>query len=647
MADNKISYESFKKKTALSGNKGKKFDDTKPSDKTPDQLQWWDKASDSDSLDSLKSLTALLSTNLLSRLARYRIESRLYGVVDLFANTQRSYNQSYHNSLSVPERLSYNVVQQNVDTLVSRLSKSRPRAKFLTNLGTFKAQKAAKKLSFFTDGIFAESDVYSISRQILRDSLTFGDGIIHAFEENKRIKLERVLPYEILVDEFECISGQPSHMYRIKLVDRSALMKLYPEYAEKIKNSQSLFTTNIHQSSQISDQIEILEGWYIGEEGKHIIAVPDCMLLKEDWIDKEFPFARLQWTKPFSGFWSQSLAEQLKPTQIELNKLLAVLQRSYHLAGSYKILIQNGSQIPDQTFNNNIGTLIKYTGAKPEYITPPIVPPEMYRQVETLIERSRQLAGISGLSATSQKPAGLNSGAALREFSDIESARFTAFSQDFEKVFVDIAKICVDLATDIAEKDGSYPVNVSGNKKLTKVDIKEIALNKEDYTVCTFPASSLPNEPAGRIAALDDLVQRGLIDPIEQRALLNFPDIEANSQLSTAQFDYLTDILEKMIEEGIYTAPEKDDNLLLARKLCLQYFSLAKSLDTPEENIDLLRQFIRDLDTLETPPVQIPQLPAPELGAMLAPAETAQLSLPAGRAPMPNLPQMPMPTGLA
>lgn len=636
-----VDYKEFKKKPALSGNVDKKFASSSVVDNYSPGSVWWIKEDEYDLLNSAKQMIGLLSTDLLSRMIRYRIETRLYGITDFFANIQKSYNQSYNVATVVPERLSHNVTQSNIDTLLSKMSKIRPRAKFLTNLGTFKAQKAAKKLGYFTDGIFAENDLYALSHMIIRDTLVLGDGIVHVYSENNRVKLERVLPYELLVDELECVGNKPTHMYRIKLVDRYKLMELYPDKRDAIFNSQQFFTVNVHQASQVSNQIEVLEAWHKetvegAGDGKHVLAVPACVLVDEEWNGKDFPFARLSWTRPFSGYWSQSLAEQLKPIQMELNKLLAVLQRSYHLAGSFKILVQNGSQIPVESLNNNIGTIIKFTGAKPEYITPPILPPEFYRQIQTLIDRSYQISGVSSLSATSQKPAGLNSGVALREYSDIESSRFTAFSQEVEQWFVDIAKLCVEQASIIAEKNGGhYPVNRPGPKSLNKIDFAEIKLDKENYTVTVFPASNLPNEPAGRLAAIDDLVQRGLIDPTEQRELLNMPDIEASNQLATAQDEYLKETLEKMLEEGVYTAPEPYDNLQLARKLALQYYALGKSLTEDEGKLELIRQFIRDLNALEAPEPVIPNLPQPELGAQIAPQEAGQLALPAATAPLP------------
>ena len=606
---------------------------------------WWKMDGEYAVLESVKQMIGMLSPDLQNRIGRYRVDSRLYGITDNFLNYYKTYNNAYYNnSLTVPDRLSFNLVQSCCDTLVAKMSKIRPRVKFLTTLGGFRAQAASKKLSYFADGIFAENSIYPLSRLILRDALVFGDGFLHIYEDaDARVRMERVLPYEILVDENECMGSTPTHMYRIKLVDRGQLMEAFPDKREKIAASSQLFTVDIHQTSNITDQIEVLEAWRLPSssesgDGRHIVAVPNCLLSESKWTSSDFPIVRLSWTSAFTGYWSQSLAEQIKPTQLELNKLLAVLQRSYHLAGSFKILLAAGSQVPQESLNNAIGTVVRYVGAPPTYITPPILPPEFYAQIDRLVQRGYQISGISQLSAASVKPSGITAAVALRELNDIETERFTHFSMDFENFFVNTARVAMKCATRIAESNaGHYPVNHQSPKSLNKIDLKAIKVNEEDYTIGVFPASSLPNDVAGRIQAIDELVQRGLIDVNEQRELLNFPDIQEAQLLTTAQDEYLKMVFEKMLEESVYTAPEPQDNLLLARKLALQYYALGKKLEEGEEKLELIRQYIRELDALEAPSPVIPNLPAPELGAMLAPAEAQQLSLQAGSAPLPNI----------
>jgi hypothetical protein len=45
------------------------------------------------------------------------------------------------------------------------------------------------------------------------------------------------------------------------------------------------------------------------------------------------------------------------------------------------------------------------------------------------------------MSASSQKPAGLDSGVAIREFQDIETERFALVSQNYEDCYISIEHI--------------------------------------------------------------------------------------------------------------------------------------------------------------------------------------------------------------
>jgi len=74
--------------------------------------------------------------------------------------------------------------------------------------------------------------------------------------------------------------------------------------------------------------------------------------------------------------------------------------------------------------------LLSHTeGTKPSYEVAPCVPQEMYAQLQRLIEYAYQQSGVSSLAAQGQKPAGLNSGEAIRNYDDIQSDRFAALAK--------------------------------------------------------------------------------------------------------------------------------------------------------------------------------------------------------------------------
>ena len=80
----------------------------------------------------------------------------------------------------------------------------------------------------------------------------------------------------------------------------------------------------------------------------------------------------------------------------------------------------------------------------------------MYQQLQRLIDYAYQVTGISSLAASSQKPQGINSGAALREYDDLQTDRFAAISRRYDLMYVDLAYKIIDLAKDIAKEEGDY-----------------------------------------------------------------------------------------------------------------------------------------------------------------------------------------------
>lgn len=578
---------------------------------------WWTQT-DAAAAQAIDAIVSVLRSYRTTRFSRYRSNVALYGQYSLFGSLMGS-----DLALQRPNRLSQNVVQSNIDTLVSKLSKNQPRAKYQTNLAPLEDQDIAKKLTYLTDGIYAENNAYDLGRMALRDALVFGDGFIHAYNDEGRVRFERVLPFEILVDDNEAAYGSPRSLYRTKVMDRNTLKQLFPDRIQAIESAMpaQFGPYSLTASKGISDMVEVVEAWHLpsskkAKDGKHIICVGSAPLTKmEDWDCDYFPFAHIQWTSGILGFWGQSLAEQLKSIQLELNELLAAIQTTYRLVGTTKVLLPMGSSLPPEHINNNFGSILQYSGnTPPQYLVPPMIAPEMYRQVETLIQRSFQQSGVSSLSASSMKPAGLNSGKALMEYNDIETERFRAIAKDFERFYMDLAKISVSMARMIsASTKGSYPVYSPDKKGLSKVDWKEIDLKEEDYTISCFPASSLPTEPAGRIAIVDDLIARGLIDKDDQWSLLEFPDVEAAAQLNNAPLEYLKKIFTAMLKDGEYTSPEKYDNLPLARRQALLHYAKGKELAVKEENLELIRTFLAELDEIEsslaTPPEAQPPLP--------------------------------------
>lgn len=508
----------------------------------------------------------------------------------------------------IKDRLTYNIVQSCIDTLTARISQNKPKPMFLTQAGDSKLQRKAKKLDAFCYGLFYENDLYTQGPKAFRDACVFGEGIIHPYAENGKVKYERVLPYELLVDYLESHYGPEStkSLFRIKNIDRTELAQAFPDKAAEIALMSNTSVFISASSRSVGDTVTVVEAWRlpVGEaKGKHTIVTDNCILVNEEYEDSFFPFAVMRYSPRLYGFYGQGMAEQLVPTQVEINRTLISIQRSLYLGGTHKIFVKAGSKVIKSHFDNMIGTILEYAGdTPPQYIVPQLVQPEIYNHIENMKRSGYELSGVSQLAASNQKPAGLDSGKALRAYEDNQIQRFQTVSQQYDQFFVDMANITVSVAKKIYEEVGNLSVNVPGKRFIEKIDWKEVDMANDEFQLQIYPVSKLPTDPAGRLQTIQEMMQGGLISPEAGRRLLDFPDLESEENLANSTTDYLHSVLDKMVEDGEFTPPEPFDNLEQARKLALEYYAQGKLNNLDEEKLELLRRFMKQIDILLTPP---------------------------------------------
>jgi len=619
-----------------------------PSPKTEAQSkgQWW-LLEDVERARAVAATLEVLAKQQDLRLKQILISSRLYGNQTMMGPNGMSFSKLQVLHPSLRERISFNVVQSAIDTILSKTTKSKPKPLFLTSGGDYKQQRRAKKLNKFVEGLFFEQKSYVKGAEAMRDGCVWGTGAVHVFEKDGRVCHERTLTHELWVDELEGFYGNPRSMYHCRNVDRETLAAQFPDYRKEIMRAEQGSPDTTGYAQTTSDLVELREAWHLpssedSEDGVHCLSIDDCCLFSEPWTKDHFPFAFFHWERRLHGFWGQGLAEQIQGIQLEVNKLLNVIQRAHHLGGSFKVLIENGSKIVKEHLNNDVGAIIAYTGQKPEYVVPPLVPPEIYTHLKTLRDAAYEQAGISQLSASSRKPEGIESGKALRAFNDIESERFVTVGQAYEQFYLDLAKLSVECAQDIAKRHrGHYTVKVPGKLDVLELDWADIDLDRDAYVMQAFPISSLPSDPSGRWQTIQEYVAAGWITKRQGKRLMNFPDLEAVEGLENAAEDYLTMILDRIVDEGVATPPDPLDDLVLARSLALEYYQRGKTNGLEPERLELLRVFMQQIDDLQQAAQEAAMPPAPPMSPEVGgPPQAVPMGPPVSDL-LPNVPQPP------
>jgi hypothetical protein len=323
------------------------------------------------------------------------------------------------------------------------------------------------------------------------------------------------------------------------------------------------------------------------------------------------------------------LAEELFGTQLEISKLLRNIQLAMHLVAVPRVWVQNGSVVSTSHINNEIGSVVKYTGQKPEFFTPSAMSSDVYEHLRWLIQSAYESTGISQLSANAKKPAGLESAVALREFQDIESERFQVVGQRWEEFFLESAKIVIDLTKDMEEMGMKGEVKVAGKKFMDTIKWKEVKLDEDAYVLRCFAANILPTQPAGRLQKVQELVQAGWLDKEQGKKLIDFPDLESEMDKDLSSTDLTNKMIDGILENGEYSSPEPEMDLQEALITSQKRLLEARLNGYPEDNIELLTRWREAVKSM----IPAPEPALQDAAAMANPMPTPQSDL------LPNVPQ--------
>lgn len=590
---------------------------TQPNAKIERRYDWWNAGSKGELADQMLANVGYLTEASSQEYRKAALYARMYSNVPLYGFAGTNFT-SINTNLSLPaNRPTMSVVTSCVDTLISRITQSRPTPKFLTDNADYKKRNLAKQMNTFINGELYQTKAHELGPLILRDACIFGTGCIKILEDQeKKVTLERRLRTELLVDPNDSYYGKPRQLFEKKLVDRSVLKDMFPDTRAKIDRAQEAYPTTGGESQRtISDLVMVAEGWHLPSgpkagDGFHAIVCSEGVLHEKEWEKKTFPFVFQHYTHPLVGFWGEALTSLLYGTQFEINQLLMTISQSINLVGVPRVFVEDGSKVVKAHLNSSVGSIVTYRGTKPEYSVAPCVPAELYSQLQRLVDYAYQVSGISQLSASSQKPAGLTSGTALREYDDLQTDRFASLSKTYDTMYADLAFQILDKAIDIATRDGKYQTiypNKDGTKEIDLPDVKKL---EDPFVIQCYDSSSLPRDPAGRQQTVVERIQSGLITPQEGRRLLDFPDLAQDEKLANAGEERILKILDEIVEEGKFTPPDPFMALALATTKVVQYYNLYMGAKLEESKANLLRKFFSQLSMMQ----QAAQPPIPQMG---------------------------------
>lgn len=515
----------------------------------------------------------------------YAVETRQSAHFDRFARLDSMYDPNGPAAQMASERwqkdlarITENVIASTVDTVRAAISATDVRAEFLTDGADWDTQQRAKDLELYAEEI-AKLPTCQVA---INCKLGFGagakkgTGINKVYADQDGIpRVEPVMVDNIIVDDAETQNGAPPRQMHYRQVDRDRdeLAQQFPKFAAKIEAAQGNTSWRRRwqrwsmPGAETRNDVLVIESWYLpmgtyGAEGyvpgRHVICIEGADLLDEEWHEAGFPFAVFRWSDREASWYGISLAERIEGHQRVLNKRNWQRDRQLDLIAVPTTYVRP-ADLNARVQTTQAGNFIPIKGEWPVTVVPTAVGGEMLQdRVETKASAFQE-TGVSQMAAQSTKPAGLESGAALREWRDIGTSRFSLQEEAFERFWLDTILLLIGVCKAL----GKDAPKMSVRSRFEPRTLKWSSVDMGDVRVQIAAASTLARTPAGRVQLAQELVQANVINLDEFRRMIRHPDLEQALSLYTASLEAIEEDL-GLIERGHAIIPEPPINLKMA-----------------------------------------------------------------------------------
>lgn len=466
-----------------------------------------------------------------------------------------------------------NVIASCIETLCSKIASQKVRPFFNTVNGTFKEMQIAKQAQIFFDMLYEENNVNEIITDAFRNACVFDKGIVKISDDG----ITNRLPWNVFFDPREVTYNQITYVAEKLPKTPGRILEL--KYG--IKADRNLDYTVY----EYYDVMEHIKAVYVQELNK---------VVTHEYKPNIIPYLEIHYTNPVKGDTSQSVVDQLYGIQTQIDELLAVMKDSIAVNPGMTLLVPRSSNIKTNMLSNRTGQIIQYdpipgqTTSPVTYATNDIISPQFVQLLDKLKNDAYEIVGISQLSATSQKPSGLNSGVALNTMEDIESSRFETQLNSVVRLYVDVAKACLDIFP---------PENDILPDDLNRANIKwaDIVEARNNMKIQFSAAESLSKDPSEKLKQLVALSQAGVIPQSHIATLMELPDLQSGYNLANNAFNSVYTFIDNVLVSGILPDKipvylPKNKGGLLETEIVNTMLSLSIKPEINAKEIGLLQQ---------------------------------------------------------
>jgi hypothetical protein len=497
-----------------------------------------------------------------------------------------------------------NLIASNCDAITGSIAATDVRARFQSDGADWSQQRTLKNLTWYGEGLSAKLDLDEHCRRAFHAGSLKGTGLVKGWnDEWGEIRSEEVPVDDIVVDDAAYRGTNPREMAQRMLIGRDVLAAQFPEHERAIDRAQ---TNNSRAWKRWAgyrpiprDQIVCIETWRLplgpkGHEkyvpGRHAIVIDGADLYDDREFDGGFPFAVFRWVLRPGSWYGIGGGERIIGHQRKLNKRNLQIDRQHdqHAFPTQFVRPVDASLAVKTT--GRAGNVVVVKGEYPKTVTPTAIAAETFKDRDDTKGSAFEEFGQSRMQATAMKPAGLDSGAALREYRDQTTSRFATQEKGFERLKLDV----VLLAIECAKRLGSKAPEIVRQTKFGSRKIPWAKVDMGDVRVQISVASALGRTPAGRTQFVLEMAQAGIISQESARRLLmpNSPlDVEAEMSRYVAALEDIERTIDE-IEDGAVLMPEPYQNLEMGIWRMQAAYLKDRDDGAPESVLEALRQWI-------------------------------------------------------
>lgn len=486
-----------------------------------------------------------------------------------------------------PENLTYNLIFGLCQAVSNWVCSFNPRADMTPDNGDYKLIRGAKMMRQSCDAWMREENIYEERSFAFRDVLTSDAGIIKIFDDGEKVNAARFPSWEFKVSEDDGRYRRPQCIYHDRWISLQEALDKYGGTEAKdqlIRLGAKSDIDGIAYSSTTSCVREI-DAYKRGPDGRHVIQIGRYVARNDAWKWDGHPMVIKRFDWKSIGFWGVSGINSIRGVQLAMNDHTESVDDAHRMT-SHQILQCQENDSPMQQANDPT-RVYKFKQTPMVVTNPPPVGTEAYKYIELLRDIAYETWGVPRNLSQGMKPAGANSGIAIRESVEVKSDRISRLTKINEEFITETADWWRKLSNELPAR--KWRVLDRGMMATIKMPMLG-----DNIAVSVLPTSLFGTSVSGRIDKAFDLVDRKILDEEDALRAVDVPDLDPITNLRLAEANLREQIVDDILQDNVCNWPsEYMDPVKMAEYAKKRYFAaLVSKVNFPQENLDLLTKLI-------------------------------------------------------